>query len=325
MRLACIDIAKALCLICMIIVHAFSYWNKYPEFNKYVGCFFLVFFYFAGGMFFKFNDIKSYIRKRIYKLIIPYLICTLAYLTYATTHKFYFSDDMLTSCKMWVATLIYSLPTSYKNVALFHVDTLGVGPIWFLVSFFMVNVLYLYISKFNHKVIISLICCVLSSISMKYFIVPFCIQSALVGVFFFSLGDVLRNNVKRSIEFFYSRNIILLLFITTIASYVYYMIINNFKYQWIDLGRNIFNLESIPAIFIGFFICILVSIILDKLTLADELAVLGCNAFSTLLLLHNMDILMIRNWNNMNFSFIISSIASYYFIILFFGKIKIKR
>lgn len=46
-----LDIAKGICLICMILGHTFSWWNNaYPEFNMWVGPFFLVFFFIAESV-----------------------------------------------------------------------------------------------------------------------------------------------------------------------------------------------------------------------------------------------------------------------------------
>lgn len=70
-----LDIAKGICMICMILVHMFSWWgNAYPNFNKYTGVFFLVFFFFASGVCFKAVPWKDYVIKRFKRLLLPYYI-----------------------------------------------------------------------------------------------------------------------------------------------------------------------------------------------------------------------------------------------------------
>ena len=70
-------------MICMILVHMFSWWgNAYPNFNKYTGVFFLVFFFFASGVCFKAVPWKDYVIKRFKRLLLPYYIYCVIYAAY---------------------------------------------------------------------------------------------------------------------------------------------------------------------------------------------------------------------------------------------------
>lgn len=77
-----LDIARGICIICMITVHAFD-WSKCNYwFSEITGTWFLVFFFFSSGLCFKEkSSFKTYVLHQLKKLIIPYLGVVCLYLS----------------------------------------------------------------------------------------------------------------------------------------------------------------------------------------------------------------------------------------------------
>lgn len=198
-----LDIAKGICLICMILGHTFSWWNNaYPEFNMWVGPFFLAFFFIATGMCFKLRDVKEYIKKRFKRLLIPYICFCVVYAVFLTfIRKKFVGLGIVTTIKTIIVSSIVALPSEFVDINFFHVNTYGVGPVWFLNCIFLTNVLYLIFAKNKYRVLIWMSAAFVASISQKYVVLPFNIQDAMIGCMFMAVGDVGRTYYEKYINY----------------------------------------------------------------------------------------------------------------------------
>ncbi|MBQ0026489.1 MAG: acyltransferase family protein, partial [Lachnospiraceae bacterium] len=140
-RYVWLDIARGICILLMVICHASaSGYGRWPEFNGFTGLFFLVFFFAAAGYCFN-EDIsgKDYIKKQFKKCIVPYLIVSVVYLGVKFFGNAIPGDTLPRQIINAVASLIWGLSNTFT---IGPIQTIGMGPIWFLVVFFMSTVLY---------------------------------------------------------------------------------------------------------------------------------------------------------------------------------------
>ena len=311
-----IDIAKGICIICMIIVHFFSWWGKYDNFNKYVGDFFLVFFFVVSGFFFKYpTDKRKYIYKRVKKLLIPYIIIVLVYLSYICLYgKRYINYNVWENIKIMFASLVIALPMNFENIPIFHQDTIGIGPIWFLNALFVTNMIYLVISRNKYKLQISFVLAIIGQITQKFYVLPFNIQVAFIGCMFFAIGDCERDKINQYINILKEKSLRFDLGICFCEIIVYYFTINYLPHQWMNLGANSYNIISIISTILGIIILLSVSIIIEKTEIIDKFLSNYGKDSMFILILHNIDILMLRNWSNCSWEFLAATILGYYFI-----------
>lgn len=311
-----LDIAKGICMICMILVHSCNCWNRYPQVNKYTGVFFLVFFFFASGVYFKKIEWKKYISKRFKRLLVPYWIYCVVYILYLWKIRgFFYGMGKGQGLFLSFVSVIESLPVEVKDVSFFHLDTFGVGPIWFVNCIFVTNILYRIICDNKYRFPICILAAVIATISQHYFLLPFNIQDALIGCMFMSMGDCGRNVYQRLRSFLLSDKYISQFLVVCICIIMYVFIINRFPAQWINLGGNIYNFESLPVCLLGFALVIIVSVFMEKLKILDEiLEVYGKNSMF-ILVMHSVDMLMVRKWGLVNWQFIAVTLMGYPLIV----------
>lgn len=307
-----LDIAKGICIICMILVHSFNWWNRYPQFNKYTGIFFLLFFFFASGVCFKKVEWKKYISKRFKRLLVPYGIYCIVYILYLWKIRgFFYGMGKNHGLFLSFVSVIESLPVEVKNVSFFHLDTFGVGPIWFVNCIFITNILYRIICDNKYRFPICVLVAVIANISQHYFLLPFNIQDALIGCMFMAMGDCGRNIYQRLRKFLLSDKYISQFFMACSCIIAYVFIVNRFPAQWINLGGNIYNFESFPACLLGFVLVIIISVFMEKLEILDEILEFYGRSSMFILVMHSVDILMVRNWGLIDGQFIAVTLMGY--------------
>ena len=325
-RNSVIDIARGLCIIFMILTHVAGWWGKYQQFPKYTGVFFLVFFFFCSGIFYKEPDrYGKYICQRFFRLEIPYMIVCLMVLV-----KRYYSG--VRSIPTLVYSFFYALPAEFEApYLLIGEKTTGIGPAWFLNCLFVSSCMYLgleacfrrkthhgdtnyskkgIVSIINEKTIIIVALAVMSSISQKYFVLPLNIQDGLVGVMFLHFGVLAAPYVKKVVAWA-KLNILRTLVAFIGLLFIYYLDINYVPFQWLDLGSNKYNPQSLIGTCLGFLLLILGSVLLDKVKYVGKLlAFIGLNSM-TVLMIHAVDIDILRNWNQVSWPFVIVTFVVY--------------
>ena len=311
-----LDIAKGICMICMILVHSFSWWNRYPGFNNYTGIFFLVFFFFASGICFKKVGWKEYIIKRFKRLLVPYGIYCGVYTLYMWQVRGFFNGmGKKHSIALFIVNTIESLPVTMKDVSFFHMDTYGVGTVWFVNCIFVANMLYRTVCSNKFRFPICVVGAIVATISQQYILLPFNIQDALIGCMFMAMGDCGRDIYKKIRKFLLSDKYFLqcLLAIVSVALYVF--IVGRFPYQWINLGQNLYNFQSLPACILGFLLVILLATFIERTAIFDEFLEIYGKGSMFILVMHSADILMVRNWTLVNWQFIAVTLMGYPLIV----------
>jgi len=174
-------------VIWMMVYHIFhlahmteSLFYKYALFFFF---FFMPWFYFKSGMFFKFNmnvSFVKYVRKCFYSLIIPMMV--------------WFSIGYIIKCP---ESIIIDNKPLWKIAFLpvYHFlhsgDTPGNDPLWFLLSLFLVKILFFLIIKIKYYYILIPLLLPLGILASEHSVIlPLAAHTIPIGLFFCFLGYV---------------------------------------------------------------------------------------------------------------------------------------
>lgn len=189
-RIPELDVLKGVGIFLMVFDHVG--WGELC--HTYIQSFHMPLFFIVSGFLFKKRKCKEEIYKRIKNLLIPYYSFGLVYLilsimVYKNVEQF---------IKGVRAVFIY--PTD--------IDCMPFAPaLWFFPRMFIVDVLYNYISNLigNRKykiVIILLISCPVICFSIICDnMLPFAIEPVAVGLIFFMIGDLIKNNENELLRY----------------------------------------------------------------------------------------------------------------------------
>jgi len=325
-----IDIARGACIVFMIATHAEAWWRKGRPFYKYTGVFFLVFFFFCSGLFYKEpNNKERYLRKRTFHLEVPYIIVCLMVLV-----KRYYS--VIRSFSTLVCSFFYALPAKFESPYLVVGEkTTGIGPVWFLNCLYISSCMYMGLGLLIRKIpfhgvtnssgessipefkaetiiktIVIVVLAVVASISQKYMVLPLNIQDGLVGMMFLHFGVLAAPYVRKIIALAKTNTLKTSgAFIAVLV--IYYLDIKYVPYQWLDLGSNKYNPQSLLGTCLGFLLLILGAVLLENVKWVGKLiAFIGLNSM-TVLIIHAVDIDILRNWNYVSWPFVITMSVIY--------------
>ena len=318
-----LDIAKGICLICMILVHMFSWWNgAYPKFNQYTGVFFLVFFFFASGLCFKIVPWKKYVVKRFKRLLLPYYIYCAVYAAYLWVIRGQFNGlSLLQRLYVIIVNTIECFPTGMSQVDFFHVDTYGVGPVWFIHCIFIANIFYRIICRWKYRLPVAIIAALLAAISQRFVLLPFNLQDAVIGCMFIAMGDCAKGLYQRTLDFLNNRKYSLHILVFLCIAAVYVLMIEKLDYQWMNLGENTYYMRSILATCLGFCLVIILAHFIERTAILDEILEFYGRNSMFILVMHSVDILMIRNWGMMSWQFVAVTLMAYIFVVYLKNRI----
>lgn len=328
-RMRNLDIAKGMCMIFMITCHVFGWTGYLSIVNKYTAIFFLVFFFFSAGICYKRDEkFKQFLKKRIWKLLIPYTVMTIIYfIYYGYVGKNFAGCEILDIIKRCFVSLILASPSWITDVSFFHVDNISVGPVWFWNCLFITYFIYFFMSKFKYRLVLSVILSVISAWSMQKFILPFNIQVALVGCMFMAIGDCLRDYIIRFFEWIKRCRLFQNILFTVSMSVLFYLTINKLPYQWMNLGANQYFMVSLISTLLGFVLMMSFIEIMEKVQIGDRLMeYVGANSMF-ILAVHHIDIMMFRNWGTFQLEpsqLTASCLLGYLFIIMVKDKFFVK-
>lgn len=328
-RMRNLDIAKGMCMIFMIMCHVFGWTGYLSIVNKYTAIFFLVFFFFSAGICFKGDEeLNSFLKKRVRKLLIPYITLTVIYFAYyGYVGKNFVGCSAVDVIKRCFVSLILASPSWITDVSFFHIDNISVGPAWFWNCLFVTYFLYFFMSKFKYRLVLSMILSAVSAWSMHRFILPFNIQVALVGCMFMAIGDCLRNYIISFFEYLKRCRLFQNILFMVGIGVLFYLTINKLPYQWMNLGANQYFLISIVSTLLGFVLMMVFIEIMEKIKIGDKLMeYIGLNSMF-ILAIHHIDIMMFRNWGTFQLEpsqLTASCLLGYLFIVMikdkFFAK-----
>jgi len=156
------------------------------------------------------------------------------------------------------------------NSSFFHIDTYGVGPVWFLNCIFLSNVLYLILKNNKYRLIIWVGVAFAASVSQKYVVLPFNIQNALIGCMFMSIGDVGKAYYERYTKCLLKHKLIVNVLYVIPLALIYWLVITKLPYQWMNLGGNIYRIESLLSTLLGTMLMTLCAVIVEQTKIIDD-------------------------------------------------------
>ena len=127
-----LDIARGICMICIILGHL---GDNYL--NKLVFTFHLPVFYLISGFYFNPSiSFHAFLKKRMKSLLVPYYVCSLlTVLSYCIVQKFTFKapiETIIMGLKELLVAILYAAGDSWNTPFIIP----GMGAIWFLWSMF---------------------------------------------------------------------------------------------------------------------------------------------------------------------------------------------
>lgn len=192
-RINFVDVLKGIGVFFVILGHM----PIKPQVYSYIFSFQLPIFYFVGGFLYRdahmINTFGEYFLKKVRRVLIPYfilcLISAIVYISY--THYIGESYDLLDILK---SILISKRNNIYINV-----------PLWFLTSFFTVEIIY-YLLKclFNNYLILIIVLLfgytgvVILRTTGSLYTLPWTFDASLYFIIYYFIGDVLSGTLRFS-------------------------------------------------------------------------------------------------------------------------------
>lgn len=186
-RLKFLDVARGICIICIILGHFEQDAIIRVVFTFHVPVFYLITGYFTTDK----RDFGDYVKAKFRTLVVPYLITSLFIIVIRSIIGA-LSGDMLSELSKWSVICLVGNGCPVEFGSLWF-D--GVGPIWFLLASFIGSILLralLSLSPIKRSVYV-LAFFMIGYLSVGYVYVPFSIQAGLVSVLFMYLGYLYRS------------------------------------------------------------------------------------------------------------------------------------
>lgn len=198
----------------MIVGHIFQ-WSSLTDSPLYswmqrILFFFMPWFFYKSGMYFKEKNLLTCLKSSITKLIKPYIIFTICGLPYIWFNLFMRDDEN------WVHYVL-----SPVKMLIFKGDNIANYPLWFLLSLFAVLNIYNFLHRYISPYIILIISFILSI--TEYYInsnIPYYIPNICIGTAFYTIGHLsLKINLKEQ-KILFLAIIICFLFAFLLPQYV---------------------------------------------------------------------------------------------------------
>lgn len=320
-RVEWLDSARGICLIMMIVCHSFA-GRRWAMFNGYTGLFFLVFFFLCSGLCLDTRTpYPAYIKKQFRKLIVPYLLFAVPSLCCIMFR----SQMWTTNFRRTAIEVILSVVYSYSNTfTVFGYQTRGVGPVWFFTCLFMTLLLYRALYRVRCKGLIILALAAAASISQKYITLPLTLQDACIGCMFVWIGDAFRERWFALAKFGETAKFTVAAAAAVGLSMLSLVLMGLLAFLGIpallDLGSNVYSFSSLPVSLLGFGVVILCAVLNMRMQIIhDFLCFYGKNSFQ-LLILHSIDIVLLRNFNAKSLQFLFATIMVYPCVLIIFRR-----
>jgi fucose 4-O-acetylase-like acetyltransferase len=324
-RLYWLDIARGICILCMVITHYYACTSGNSRFVGVTGTWFLVFFFFSAGLCFRAKkSALRFVANLTVKLLVPYIMVTAGMLAYRCNvlglWQEYEPAERLRMC--W-ASLLYALPSAFEDVPLLHTSTVGIGPIWFLPCLFLAEVLYRVLCRLRYRLPIACVLALVASWSQTQILLPLALQNAFVGCAFVALGDFCRPFVLRYAEWLGEKKWPWSAALTLVGYSMLLVGLTQLQGQGMDLGSNYYNPMSVFSSCVGFWFVISAAVLIQRSAVLDEfLAFCGKNSF-LILIFHNIDILGLREWNaDADTMFLVSTLLIYPFLAYLWCRVR---
>lgn len=256
-----IDIIKGVSIAAIVFGHAFNtdtfYSPSVDYLRRFVYLFHLVTFFFASGYTFKNYDVKTFLKKKINGLYIPFIIIQLLSLTLYPIWRYF---NVINQIKP------ISLIKTAIQILLFLPSGIFVGAMWFVPSLFIALFLYyvIYNLKIHQKfklLIIILFSLIGYVLVWKGIGLP-TINRGLLMMIFISLGHI--TNEKEWLNYIKPKHILILLPVM--------IFINVFKYFEIEISKGLLSSGWFFIIsLIGILFCTSLSKLIEKSSSVSKL------------------------------------------------------
>lgn len=284
-RIDYFDIAKGIGIILMILGHM-SLQNKYLK--NFLYTFHMPLFFIISGYFFRYRENKICIKNIIKKLIIPYTLTCIIIIFYKVFRLLLDGNfsDITNTIKVWGLASIYGSGYGIRYGIQF------IGAIWFLLALGFATYIMNLIYNQKYRYLWVLLIAYVGYKTSTYIWLPLSIQVGMVALVFVYIGVLVREN-----DLFNTKiPIILYLFL------IFIMVFCTKYCGNIDMVRNYYNDGLIDFIggLSGTFLCIKISMIIDKYTkmLSKMFAFIGRNSLLCMCIhLFSLDCL---NWITIN-------------------------
>lgn len=262
-RFEYLDIAKGVGILLVVWGHILLVGPS----HRVIYAFHMPLFFLISGMLFKrekFNSIIDFIGKRAKRLLIPFAIYSIVTWLIWATFRFVRHDNVVSYWDPLLQTIIAKGSGAY----MVHNSAL-----WFVPCLFATEIIYFTFSKLRPlpKLLIA-ICCAAISFSLGHFfgdnwwfLLPWNLDAALIGVLFYCLGNVFTTKLPNSIliEFSKSNQLSCWILFLASAALLYW---SAMAFGECSMGSSAYNCNG--AIFvvralIGCFACIVLSIFIS--------------------------------------------------------------
>lgn len=323
-----LDIARGICILLMVICHACGYSdNRWQYFNGITGIFFLVFFFVSAG--FCFDDNRKtgeFVKRQFKKCLLPYLIVSFFYLAVMFHRGRIPGDGIIQKGFNGFASPIWGYSNSFTIGPL---KTIGMGPIWFLVAFFFATVIYKLIGNKKYSAIVIIALALMAAVSQRWISLPFAVQVAFIGCMYIMIGNAFRKKWMFIIEKLQNASVLKLVMMCigfTIITVILIMSLGYSGYRltgkYLDLGSNSYSFFCLPASLTGCYAVVALSVLIEKTGIFDEfLAFCGLESFF-ILVLHDIDITMVRYWGGKDLYFMGFTLLAYPFFVYLFRRFE---
>ena len=320
-RILWLDIARGICILCMVTCHAFGWSHRNPMFTFFTGTWFLVFFFFCSGMVFKNkHSFGTFALRQAKKLMIPYVLVVGGILLYRIHTGLWWDLSPALKAKSFFATLFTSLSADLNNVLLFNTATIGVGPIWFFTCMFMASLLFKAIYPCKYRLPLSIVLAAVAAWSQKHILLPLTLQDACIGCMFMALGEFLRPYVDAFVERLKKLHCLVHLLLAAVLLGIHVLILAVHPCA-LDLGSNVYTLFTLPGSLSGFVFLICLAVFFERTEVFDDYLAFCGSETLLIVVLHDLDIMFLRNWSDRDNSFLIGTLLLYPFVIHIYRKV----
>ena len=214
-RIDFLDVYKGIGIFFVILGHM----PIRPELYSYIFSFQLAIFFFVGGFLYReshiMNTFTQYLMKKICRVLIPYFILGFISILIYSLYSQYIGKDYS------ILDMFSKLIISKRNEIYFNV------PLWFLTSFFLVEVIYYILKCFFNNFLISIIVLIFGFVGViifrttgSLFTLPWTFDAALYFIIYYFVGDMFSKGItysNRNISFFF-KSLILVFLISIIVN-----------------------------------------------------------------------------------------------------------
>ena len=209
-----VDALSGILIIHMIVGHIFQ-WSSLTDSPLYswmqrILFFFMPWFFYKSGMYFKEKNILTCFKSSIRKLIKPYIIFTVCGLPYIWFNLFTRNDEN------WVHYVL-----SPVKMLIFKGNNIANYPLWFLLSLFAVLNIYNFLHRYISTYIILILGFTLSI--TEYYIncnIPYYIPNICMGLSFYATGHLSMKIKLTGNKYLFPAIIICMLFVCVFPQYV---------------------------------------------------------------------------------------------------------